>query len=1484
MPSFIPVDHDPLADGPGTSAPNAAPDPGAPISFTSGSGGGGLQLVPVDHDPFAGASDRDTPAPYTGGDRPLTIHGGRQAPPPPVTATADVAPASRPSLAPIAGAAATLPDGFSPSADAGRPVAADTPPPAPAPSSAATRAPAPVGISYEDAAAADTANPGGVLSNATDDGYLSGAAKGAGTAIIKGMADIPGMFGGAMDLGDYLVARGQSKITGQPLDDILADQAKERKASADNPSWTRYLDPRNFLPSGGEIAAPVLAKTGEYAPTSEWGRVAQAGVEAATGSLGFGGGVKALLPNAAAGAVGQGATDLTGDPLAGLGAGIAAGPAAEAVGKGIARVAGPVVGGSALLGKAPIVGPAIQAARGNQVAQQLFDQSSDPAALRTWAAAPPADPVVPGSPQTFAGAVGNDRGLYQAEKDARNANNATPTTRVTIDGQTYGGQSFNGIDRGQSDVQIAALQGAQPTGDVFRPGQVISQRMDAIDAAAQDAVDRLTAAHADAVASRTAAGQSFANGQNADLAQRMSDRTQAGADLAGQARADLTQRTADRTQAAADQRSQVQAARDTAHAQLVQSFADAHDRQLGAAQTAAAPLGDPANMNDLGATLRGAVEEVRSGAQGLHRNLYNSVDPDGTLALVASPVQARASDIVDQVKADGSELGAAETGLFRRAAALPDVASYRALHALDKDVGAAMSTERRTAGETPSWARLSQLKGSIKGAMTGAADNQAAHEARLVHAGRMAPEDTIMARLGAKADEWDAAAQQPQAWAKTGTGGPTDTTAGTVSFRGSPGADISSGRGSRNAPGGEGLSPTAGRNAVPSAFPREVGVGPRPDAPFHDPDAMPKAPPSPGVPRPETLAGFIRRNGGIQDAGGDLASMGLHNLIAKPGRGLPADRMREAAAEAGYLGGDTARAVAETTPNDLLNRLEDGGHGHSVHDENAAAQWADYDESKAAYDRQQANSDGRSKLSVTQPSAPLSSYSVDDIYGPDGLPLPGVSRSGLSPNFDKGADNRLKAANAAYAQYAQTYKNPIVGPGLRTTGYSGQYARSDAAFIKTAVKPGPDGYENARAYLQAAANDPQALAAMQDAALNPLRRGALGNGTVHPNALARWKESYGPALRALDEVSPGFSGRFDTAAHSTQALLDLGAQHKAAMADFQAEAAARAIEENTGRKSALRAATASDKDAVGSMLQDRAAADRATNQSDRIATRSLLDDRAASDKAATAASKADMAAGISTARGIVQDAKATPAARFGTNGGNGVASTEVENAVGSFLKTGTAGATRMRGLVQSVAHDPDALQGLQKAGIDWMVRNHLTTDGSLSGAKFIGFLRDNRDTLRELFPNNQVSMFGAVARDAEAGAAWRTSTAIKGGSDSAKNLLSALSEASKSNGKHVTLGVVAVEAIAQGLDHAGLKGAAWAGAGAAGAYMANSLRQAGIKRTADLYIAALADPELARVLISKMPTTAESGTLHSFSRLLKRGLILGPIAMQGARS
>lgn len=86
----------------------------------------------------------------------------------------------------------------------------------------------------------------------------------------------------------------------------------------------------------------------------------------------------------------------------------------------------------------------------------------------------------------------------------------------------------------------------------------------------------------------------------------------------------------------------------------------------------------------------------------------------------------------------------------------------------------------------------------------------------------------------------------------------------------------------------------------------------------------------------------------------------------------------------------------------------------------------------------------------------------------------------------------------------------------------------------------------------------------------------------------------------------------------------------------------------------------------------------------------------------------------------------------------------------------------------------------------------------------------------------------------------------------------------------MTLGVVAAKAIGHGLAHAGLKGT-----GAAGAYLMNTLRQAGIRNTAQLHRVALLDPEVARSLISKMPASPQGVALHNFARVMRRRLIVG---------
>ncbi len=96
-------------------------------------------------------------------------------------------------------------------------------------------------------------------------------------------------------------------------------------------------------------------------------------------------------------------------------------------------------------------------------------------------------------------------------------------------------------------------------------------------------------------------------------------------------------------------------------------------------------------------------------------------------------------------------------------------------------------------------------------------------------------------------------------------------------------------------------------------------------------------PQRPAGPAPTSLVSFLQRGGGVQDPGGDLQAAGFGRFpgLIREG-GMPIDRAREAAAEAGYLGGDTAAAMRDTTPNDLLDRL-DAHPSYSVHDEDAVA-------------------------------------------------------------------------------------------------------------------------------------------------------------------------------------------------------------------------------------------------------------------------------------------------------------------------------------------------------------------------------------------------------------------------------------------------------------------------------------------------------------------------------------------------------------------
>jgi hypothetical protein len=140
------------------------------------------------------------------------------------------------------------------------------------------------------------------------------------------------------------------------------------------------------------------------------------------------------------------------------------------------------------------------------------------------------------------------------------------------------------------------------------------------------------------------------------------------------------------------------------------------------------------------------------------------------------------------------------------------------------------------------------------------------------------------------------------------------------------------------------------------------------------------------------------------------------------------------------------------------------------------------------------------------------------------------------PNMTAEQAQQLAAGKAAHAEQMQTYGQGPVGQILANLGYAEQYKVPASGVPKIAFAAGDKGYTNAQAFLRAANNDPAAVGALQDMAMMRLRERMGRNETLTPQVLDAWKNQHANALRAIDEVSPGFSSRFDNAAAAVSAL------------------------------------------------------------------------------------------------------------------------------------------------------------------------------------------------------------------------------------------------------------------------------------------------------------------------------------------------------------
>jgi hypothetical protein len=165
------------------------------------------------------------------------------------------------------------------------------------------------------------------------------------------------------------------------------------------------------------------------------------------------------------------------------------------------------------------------------------------------------------------------------------------------------------------------------------------------------------------------------------------------------------------------------------------------------ARAASAGIGSGATPEAQGASLRAALQSGRDAAKTNERKLWSAIDPDGTLALPADPVTSAAGKISQSIPRTAKPMGGEEAAIFDTAANLPSIAPFTEMTALRSRISTALREELMSAGQSPTYARLTQLRGAVEDAIHNAAVHRSAQESADVASGALSAEDTIAARI-----------------------------------------------------------------------------------------------------------------------------------------------------------------------------------------------------------------------------------------------------------------------------------------------------------------------------------------------------------------------------------------------------------------------------------------------------------------------------------------------------------------------------------------------------------------------------------------------------------------------------------------------------------------------------------------------------------------------------------------------------------------
>jgi hypothetical protein len=178
------------------------------------------------------------------------------------------------------------------------------------------------------------------------------------------------------------------------------------------------------------------------------------------------------------------------------------------------------------------------------------------------------------------------------------------------------------------------------------------------------------------------------------------------------------------------------------------------DQLTQAAQNRAAAMGGDGVPEEQGSQIRSIVNDAEAAARQRERGLWRAVDPNGDLTGNVMQTAQAAKDIAEAIPSTAKPMSGEEAAIFRTAQELPPLAPVSDLIALRSRVSTEMRNELIANGTSPTYARLTQLRGAIQDNLATTISQQIANEQPAIARGALDPSQSTLARLQSEADAW----------------------------------------------------------------------------------------------------------------------------------------------------------------------------------------------------------------------------------------------------------------------------------------------------------------------------------------------------------------------------------------------------------------------------------------------------------------------------------------------------------------------------------------------------------------------------------------------------------------------------------------------------------------------------------------------------------------------------------------------------------